>query len=108
TGPSRAVAEQPGTQSPPPATAQSQEPPRRRAFAALAHRGYGGFVIGGATAMLADNTEHVISYWVLHQKFHSPALRAFAGISHWVPYLLLAGYSRALPHRYHPPPLIQF
>ena len=36
TGPSRAVAEQRGAQ---------QAPPRRRAFAALAHRGYRGFVI---------------------------------------------------------------
>lgn len=100
------MAEQPGTQSPP-TTAQTQEPPRRRAFAALAHRGYGGFVIGGATAMLADNTEHVISYWVLHQKFHSPALGAFAVISHWVPYLLLAGYSGALADRYNPRRMIQ-
>jgi hypothetical protein len=57
--------------------------------------------------MLADNTEHVISYWVLHQKFHSPALGAFAVISHWVPYLLLAGYSGALADRYNPRRMIQ-
>ena len=25
-------------------------------------------------AMMADNIEHVISYWVVFQKFHSPAL----------------------------------
>ncbi len=64
-------------------------------------------MLGGATAMLADNTEHVISYWVLHQKFHSPALGAFAVISHWVPYLLLAGYSGALADRYNPRRMIQ-
>lgn len=80
---------------------------RRPAFAAFQHRGYSGFVLGGAVAMLADNTEHVISYWVLHQKFHSPALGAFAVISHWVPYLLLAGYSGALADRYNPRRMIQ-
>jgi MFS family permease len=96
TGPSRAVAEQ-----------TSAQPQVRPAFAALQHRGYLGFVLGGASAMLADNTEHVISYWVLHQKFHSPALGAFAVISHWVPYLLLAGYSGALADRYNPRRMIQ-
>ena len=29
-------------------------------------------------AMMADNIEHVISYWVVFQKFHSPALAGFA------------------------------
>jgi MFS family permease len=81
--------------------------PLRPAFAALRHRGYGGFVLCGAVAMLADNTEHVISYWQLHQKFHSPALGAFAVISHWVPYLLLAGYSGALADRFNPRRMIQ-
>ena len=28
--------------------------------------------------MLADSIEHVISYWVVFQKFHSPALGGFA------------------------------
>ena len=33
-------------------------------------------------AMMADNVEHVISYWVVFQKFHSPALAGFAVLSH--------------------------
>ncbi len=57
--------------------------------------------------MLADNTEHVISYWQLHQKFHSPALGAFAVISHWVPFLLLSAYSGALAGRFNPRRMIQ-
>ena len=82
-------------------------PARRPAFAALRHRGYRGYVIASASAMMADNTEHVISYWVLYQKFHSPALGAFAVISHWVPYLLFSGYAGALADRYNPRRIIQ-
>ena len=80
---------------------------RQPAFAALQHRGYRGFVLGNAVAMMADNTEHVISYWVLHQKFHSPALGAFAVISHWLPFLLLSGYAGALADRSNPRRMIQ-
>jgi MFS family permease len=57
--------------------------------------------------MMADNIEHVISYWVIFQKFHSPALLAFAVVSHWVPYLLLAGYSGGLADRFDIRRLIQ-
>jgi hypothetical protein len=28
--------------------------------------------------MMADNSEHVISYWVIFQAFHSPTLAGFA------------------------------
>jgi MFS family permease len=57
--------------------------------------------------MMADNIEHVISYWVIYQKFHSPGLLAFAVVSHWVPYLLLAGYSGSLADRFDIRRLIQ-
>jgi MFS family permease len=57
--------------------------------------------------MMADNIEHVISYYVIFQKFHSPALGAFAVVSHWVPYLLLAGYTGALADRFDVRRLIQ-
>jgi MFS family permease len=40
--------------------------------------------------MMADNIEHVISYWVCFQKFHSPALGGFAVVSHWLPFLLFS------------------
>jgi MFS family permease len=76
-------------------------------FAALQHRGYRLFFMGTATAMLADNIEHVISYWVMFQRFHSPALAGFAVISHWVPYLLFSGYSGALADRFDPRRMIQ-
>ena len=49
---------------------------------------------------MADNCEHVISYWVMFQQFHSAQLGGFAVISHWVPYLLLSGYAGALAGRH--------
>jgi MFS family permease len=76
--------------------------PARPSFAALRHPAFRTYVIAATLAMMADNIEHVISYWVLHQKFHSPALGAFAVISHWVPFLLLSGYTGALADRYNP------
>src|SRR5437899_12961652 len=57
--------------------------------------------------MTADNVEHVISYWVIFQKFHSPTLGGFAVISHWVPFLLFSVYTGALADRYDCRRLIQ-
>jgi len=50
--------------------------------------------------MTADNIEHVISYWVIFQVFHSPTLAGFAVISHWMPFLLFSVYAGALADRY--------
>src|SRR4029453_5903155 len=47
----------------------------------------------------ADNIEHVISYWVIFQAFHSPTLAGFAVISHWVPFLLFSVHAGALADR---------
>jgi len=49
--------------------------------------------------MMADNIEHVITYWMMFQKFHSPALGAFAVVSHWAPFLLLGGFTGGLADR---------
>ena len=76
-------------------------------FAALRHPGFRMYFLGTATAMLADNIEHVISYWVIFQKFHSPALGGFAVISHWAPYLLFSIYSGALADRFDPRRIVQ-
>jgi MFS family permease len=65
------------------------------------------YFFGTATAMLADNIEHVISYWVIFQKFHSPALGGFAVISHWAPYLLFSIYAGALADRFDPRRIVQ-
>lgn len=57
--------------------------------------------------MTADNVEHVISYWVMFQKFQSPALAGFAVLSHWLPFLLFSVYSGALADRFDPRRIIQ-
>ena len=61
-----------------------------RSFAALRQPRFRLFFVGLATAMLADSIEHVISYWVVFQKFHSPALGGFAVVSHWLPFLIFS------------------
>ena len=53
-------------------------------------RPYRAQFIAYVLAMMADNVEHVISYWVVFQKFHSPALAGFAVLSHWLPFLLFS------------------
>src|SRR6185503_1292632 len=79
----------------PPAQAKSS-----LAFAALHHRNFRFFFVGTMLAMMADNIEHVVSYWLLFQKFHSPALAGFAEISHWTPFLFLSVYSGAIADRF--------
>ncbi|MGH8618111.1 MAG: MFS transporter [Burkholderiales bacterium] len=78
-----------------------------RAFAALRHPGFRVYFFTSAIAMMADSIEHVISYWILFQKFQSPALAGFAVIAHWLPFLLFAVWSGALADRYDPRRIIQ-
>src|SRR5438132_2692609 len=76
------------------------QPTKQLAFAALYHRSFRFFFIGTILAMMADNIEHVVSYWLLFQKFHSPTLAGFAEISHWTPFLLLSVYFGGIADRY--------
>jgi MFS family permease len=57
--------------------------------------------------MTAESVEHVISYWVIFEQFHSPTLAGFAIISHWVPYLLFSVYAGGLADRFDCRRLIQ-
>jgi MFS family permease len=86
----------------PPAAAAPQP-----AFAALRQRGYQAHFTTYVLAMMADNIEHVISYWMVFQKFHSPALGGFAVLSHWLPYLLFSVPVGALAERVDPRRIIQ-
>ena len=80
---------------------------RARAFAALQHRGFTTLLVCSAAAMMADSVEHVISYWVMFQKFQSPALGGFAVIAHWLPFLVFSVPAGALGDRFGPRRLIQ-
>ena len=57
--------------------------------------------------MMADNIEHVISYWLVFQKFHSAALGGFAVVSHWLPFLLFSVSVGALNDRFDSRRIIQ-
>jgi MFS family permease len=78
-----------------------------RSFAAMRHGGFRAQFSTFVLAMMADNIEHVISYWVVFQKFHSPALGGFAIVSHWLPFLLFSVASGALADRFDPRRVIQ-
>jgi MFS family permease len=80
---------------------------RPPAFGALRLPGYGAYLATFTLTMMADNVEHVISYWVMFQKFHSPALGGFAVVSHWLPYLIFSVPVGALNDRFDSRRIIQ-
>src|SRR5271163_2721316 len=82
-------------------------PPKPPAFGALTLPGYRAYLVTFVFAMMADNIEHVISYWVMFQKFRSPALAGFAVVSHWLPFLLFSVAAGALTDRFDPRRIIQ-
>ena len=90
--------------APPPPAAPAQA---QKSFAALRHPHYRVYFVATALAMMADNIEHVISYWVLYQKFHSPTLGGIAVLTHWLPFLLFSVYAGALADRFDARRIIQ-
>lgn len=87
-----------------PAAAPTNQPVEKGSapapFAALRHPAYRAYFVTSALAMMGDNIEHVISYWVLFERFHSPALGGIAVLTHWLPFLLFSVYSGALADRF--------
>jgi MFS family permease len=82
-------------------------PPVSTKFGALHHRDYRRYFLWALIGMTAESVEHVVSYWVIFQSFHSPTLGGFAVIGHWAPYLFFSVYAGALADRYHCRKLIQ-
>jgi MFS family permease len=76
-------------------------------FPALRQPVFRAYFFGAASAMMADSIEHVITYWMMYQKFASPALAGFAVISHWVPFLVFSIWSGAAADRHDPRRIIQ-
>jgi MFS family permease len=71
-----------------------------RRFAALRNKHARPYLFTAGLSMMGDNNEHVITYWVLWQEFHSAALVGFQVISHWLPFLLLSFWFGALAEKY--------
>jgi MFS family permease len=84
----------------PEARQHSARPDKKIAFAALHHKDFRVYFVATMLAMMADNIEHVISYWLLYEKFRSPVLAGFAVLSHWTPFLLFSVYFGAMADRY--------
>ncbi len=78
-----------------------------KSFAALYHPGARPYILGSMLLWMGDSTEHVISYWMIFQKFQSPELAGFAVIAHWLPFLLFSVYAGALADRFDPRRIIQ-
>ncbi len=90
---------------PPPSTAGADGSHKHVAqstvsFAALRHRHFRAYFCFTMLSMMADNIEHVISYWVIFELFQWPELQGFAVISHWSPFLLLSWYVGLLSDRF--------
>ena len=89
------------------APSSGDERERPKSFAALSHPGARPYIFGSMLIWMGDSTEHVISYWMIFQKFQSQELAGFAIIAHWLPFLLFSVYAGALADRFDPRRLIQ-
>jgi MFS family permease len=69
-------------------------------FAVFANPSFRWFTIASVLWMMGDNIEHVISYWVLFEKFESPVLGGYAVISHWAPFLIGGVFAGSLADRF--------
>ena len=81
--------------------------PDKRSYAALRHPASRMYLTGAALTMTADSVEHVISYWIIFEKFQSPSLAGFAVIAHWVPFILFSVWAGGLADRFDPRRIIQ-
>lgn len=81
-----------------PANLHAVDPNKK--FGVLRSWATGPYLVGGGTSMMGDAIEHVLSYWVLWETFHSPALVGFQLLSHWTPFLLLSTYAGSLAERF--------
>ncbi len=81
--------------------------PDTRSYAALRTPASRRYLAFSALAMMADSVEHIISYWMIFEKFQSPSLAGFAVIAHWVPFLFFSIWAGALADRFDPRRIIQ-
>ena len=65
-------------------------PAKAKSFAALRHPHYRIYLITSVLGMMGDNIEHVISYWVLWEKFQSPLMGGVAVLTHLLPFVFFS------------------
>src|SRR5271156_3640614 len=82
-------------------------PSAPRSFAAMRHPGFRAQFATYVIAMMADNIEHVISYWMLFKNFPPPALAGFALGPLWLPFPAFSVAVGALAARFAPRRIIQ-
>ena len=90
-----------------PSTTQHGTDEDKKSFAALRVPSARVYLSLMGLVMMADSIEHVIGYWVIFQRYDSPALAGFAVVSHWIPFLLLSVHVGLLADRFEPRRLIQ-
>ena len=73
---------------------------KAKSFAALRHPHYRIYLITSVLGMMGDNIEHVISYWVLWEKFQSPLMGGVAVLTHWLPFVFFSVYFGGIADRF--------
>src|SRR5699024_12403123 len=74
--------------------------PTLRRFGPLRDKHSRPYLITAGLSMMADNIEHVITYWVPWEAFASPWLVGFQVISHRLPFLLFSVLFGGLAEKY--------
>lgn len=81
--------------------------PAAARFPALRVPAYRWYWLTSTTAMMADNIEHVIGYWLLWELTHSPFWLGYAVIAHWAPFLVFSPFAGAWADRFDNRKLLQ-
>ena len=77
-----------------------QAPSKPQRFPALSVPHFRYYAITACLAMVGDNVEHVIGYWVIWQLTHSTFWLGYALVAHWLPFTLLSLHSGSFADRF--------
>jgi hypothetical protein len=69
-------------------------------FPALRIPEFRAYWVTSTVAMLADNIEHVVGYWLLWELTHSPFWLGYALFAHWFPFVLVSLHAGAWADRF--------
>lgn len=69
-------------------------------FPALRAPAFRLYWVTSTIAMLGDNVEHVIGYWLLWELTHSPFWLGYAVFAHWFPFLVFSLHAGAWADRF--------